>query len=155
MKELRKNALRLGLIGMALGVGVSILFLLPHGSEGFAEGWSSGELAVYFIVSALHGALAMGSSAVYGIEEWSILRCTLTHFLITMCSFYAAGFAVWGFSSLKAGTLLIMTALFILAYFIIWLVQYLKYRHEVKILNQELREWKCRHSDAQNAPKEK
>ena len=44
---------------------------------------------VQSVVSGFFGAICMGGTVVYDIEKWSILKATITHFFITIISFFA------------------------------------------------------------------
>lgn len=143
MSDVRKKALWLSLIGFALGVGVGALFHVLSGGEGFLSRGLT--LALYFLMSGLYGAVNMGTSAVYSIEDWSILRCTFTHFAITVISsvLFFGGMILLGWMGLPPlGWGLLMLAIFVAVYFLIWLLQYLSYRRKVKRMNARLREWR-------------
>ena len=93
----------------------------------------------------LYGALAWGSSVIYGIESWSILRCTVTHGLITfggLTMFFVVLIAAGWMKKPSFGAALIMLIMFLLVYFLIWLIQFMIYRRKVKKMNLKLREWK-------------
>ena len=73
----------------------------------------------------------MGSSALYGIEDWSILRCTLTHFCICVGStavFFGVMILLGWMSMPPAGVCALTCAAFAAVYCMIWLAQYLAYR---------------------------
>ena len=91
--------------------------------------------------------VANGSSAIYGIDEWSIARATITHFVITMGTFYTVAFTLgWFYPS--DPVCWIMTVVCIVGYFMIWLVQYQIFKGKVKKMNEELRKWRAmRHLD--------
>ncbi len=148
MREIRKKALWLSLLGFALGAGIGLFFLSLGGSDAYLAREENGlSRLLYFLLSGLYGALNMGSSAVYGIETWSILRCTLTHFLITVVStvfFFGAMILLGWMGRLPAGVWALFGAVFVTVYFMIWLMQYLAYRKRVNSMNAKLREWKAR-----------
>lgn len=148
MNEWRKNALRLSLLGFMLGVGIGMLFYSLAGSEGYlAQAENRPARLVYFLLCGLYGAANMGTSAVYGIEEWSILRCTLTHFLISVGStvlFFGAMVLLGWMGMPPAGVCALIGAAFVAVYALIWLMQYLAYKRKVKIMNAKLRAWKKR-----------
>lgn len=148
MNEMRKKALWLTLGGFVLGVGIGAIFHFLAGPDAYLaqeENWPV--LLLYFVFSGLYGAVNMGSSAVYGIEGWSILRCTFTHFLICVGStllFFGMMILLGWMSVPPAGVCALTGAAFLAVYFLIWLVQYLAYRRKVKKMNAKLREWKAR-----------
>ena len=57
------------------------------------------ELAAFLlqaIVSGVYGAVGMGASTVYWIEEWSIVKATVVHFIATISMFLlTSGFLKW------------------------------------------------------------
>ncbi len=92
------------------------------------------------LVCGLYGVVAIGGSAVYELEEWSHLRATVTHFLMLVISYYLVGFFLRWFSFSDIKWCLEWLVIFIVVYTVIWLVSYLKYRSEVKEINEELDE---------------
>lgn len=138
MNELLKRGLILGAIGFAVGTLICLFIVLLGG---LFEDAGIGFIVYYFISGGMLGAICNGTSAIYGIEKWSILRVTITHFVISLAAFYTFAFSIgW----LIFGDLMfwIVTAMFVAAYFMIWLIQYLIYKGEVKRMNSELKELK-------------
>ena len=146
MNDVKKRALWLSLLGFVMGVGIGLMFQWMAGSEGFlAQEDNHAERLLYFLLCGLFGAVNMGTSAVYGIEEWSILRCTLTHFLISVGStvlFFGAMIVLGWMGVPPAGVCALIGAAFLMIYFLIWLAQYLSYKRKVKKMNAKLRAWK-------------
>ena len=146
MNEVKKRALWLSLLGTMLGLGIGLLFYWMAGSEGFlARADNHAERLLYFVLCGLFGAVNMGTSALYGIDEWSILRCTVTHFLISVGStvlFFGALIAPGCMGMPPAGVCALIGAAFLTIYFLIWLMQYLSYKRKVKNMNAKLRAWK-------------
>lgn len=140
MNKIKTSALWLSLLGALLGVGIGLMFyFLAEPGENHPD-W-----LVYFLLCGVFGAVNMGTSAVYGIDEWSILRCTLTHFLICVSStllFFGALIALGWMDTPPAGVCALIAAVFVLVYFLIWLIQYLSYKRKVKTMNAKLRQWK-------------
>ncbi len=137
MSNVLKKGFVLGACGFAMGVFIGICMCAVSGGVEFTP-----INVFYLLVGGLYGAWAMGGSAVYDIEEWSILRCTLTHFISTLLAFYLMGTIQGGWLVIGSTVFWIVTAAFVVCYFIIWLVQYLKYKREVRIMNEELKEFK-------------
>lgn len=139
MNKAMRKGLLLGAAGLVAGAGIGagILYLL----EPAAYTSDAGKVLLYALLSGIYGALAMGFSAVYDIERWSITRATVTHFAVTLGGMYGLGFAL-GWLSVKGWEFWLVTAMFIVCYFIIWLVQYMIFRQNVRKMNRELKEWK-------------
>ena len=146
MTNLRKKALWMSLLGFVLGIVVGICFLLISEPESMSFKDPILTMVLYYVFCGLLGALSMGTSVIYDIESWSILRCTVTHFLITIVGFitFYAGLIAIGISSLPPlGICIFIIAIFVVIYFCIWLIQFLIFRHKVKKMNERLQTWKA------------
>ena len=141
MNKTWKHALLLSVIGLAVGLLISWLFtLMAGGKEGLGfPTWMN------YLLGALQGALAMGSTVVYDIERWSVTRCTVTHFLIAFGGYTALGLIEGWFLPGVPG-FWIMTAAMVAVYFIIWLAMYSSYKRTIKRMNAELNRWKETHT---------
>lgn len=141
MNKLLKKALLLSGMGFVIGIliGVSIFY--------FTGKAVTDDITVtltdlfYFLVGGIYGALAMGGSVVYDIESWSIARATFTHFVMAVTGFFALAW-IQGWFSPKDLFFWIMFAMWVFAYFIIWLCQYLSYQRQVERINRELKEYR-------------
>ncbi|MBR3503317.1 MAG: DUF3021 domain-containing protein [Clostridia bacterium] len=146
MNEIKKTALWFALLGFVVGVAVGVMFYLPARPDGFlAHEENRHALLLYFLFSGLYGGLNMGSSALYSIENWSILRCTLTHLAICVGStiVFFCGMILLGWMSVPSAPVCALAgAAFVFVYAMIWLGQYLAYRRQVKKMNAKLRAWK-------------
>ncbi len=135
MNKLVKRGLILGIIGFVLGILIGLMFCLTGDEPGGLE--LTGETMFYLLIGGLQGMSAMGFTVVYEIEHWSILRCTVTHFIITAGGYFTMGYLQgW----LIPGEMFahIMIIAFVIAYFIIWLVQYLISLHKIRKMNEDL-----------------
>ncbi len=144
MNSMIKKAIILGCIGLVLGLIVgALMMILFSGGRFLSGGISTGYLIKHFIFSGLLGFVCNGMSVVYEIEEWSITRCTLVHFVFSMAAFYTAGFICEWFG-LGDMVFWITTICVVAAYFMIWLVQFLRYRKQVRHLDREIKEYRER-----------
>ena len=142
MSARKKQIILMSVIGAAMGIGIWFLMLLGHNPNALSDGSKSiGFFLLNILLSAVFGALCMGSSAVYNIEEWGILRATVTHFIIVFASFNTIALPL-GWFSFGSIEYRIIHAVMIVVYFLIWLIQYLIYKHKVDELNRELEKWK-------------
>ena len=143
MEEIWKKAVVLGAVGMILGIfiGAGFWYLMSGEAPGTAAGLSA--LMLHLLMSGVLGMVANGSSVIYEIEEWSIVRATITHFIIAMGAFYVIAFTLGWFSPSDPACW-IMSAIMVFVYFVIWMVQSLVFKHKVKRMNEELRKWKSR-----------
>ena len=128
-----KKAMLLGLIGYIAGCIVGLCFSLQ--SESFTL---AGALP-HILLGGIPGAIAMGTAVIYGIEEWSLLRATVTHFLIVMGAMLLACFVLKWFEPWST-PFWIMLAAELVGYVIVWLIMYLGYKKQVRKLNKLLKE---------------
>ncbi len=150
MNKVLKKGLILGSIGFVVGlmIGLTIFLISVDDLSNYHFTFRD---ALDFLVGGIFGGFAMGFSAVYDIESWSIARCTLTHFVPTILGFYLLG-TIQGWLKIGDTLSFIMTFCYILAYFMIWLIQYLRYRKEVRNLNAKLKEIKNRNEKESTDP---
>ena len=143
MEEIWKKAVILGAIGMILGIFVGAGFWYLMSGEAPESSTGLGALMLHLLLSGVLGMVANGSSVIYEIEEWSIVRATIIHFIIAMGIFYVIAFNLGWFSPSDPACW-IMSAIMVFVYFVIWMVQSLVFKHKVKRMNEELRKWKSR-----------
>lgn len=135
-----KKAVLLGALGYAVGIVIGVIIFLCNSSRCFAEALP------YILLSGIPGAVAMGSTIIYEIEKWSIARATATHFLVTFGCLYLVGFALEWFR-FGEPVFWIFTGAMILAYVLIWLIQYMAYKRRIRKMNENLRKWKSRKAE--------
>ena len=133
MTAMAKKAMLLGLIGYIAGCIIGLCFALQR--EGFTLASSLPDI----LMGGIPGAIAMGTAVIYDIEEWSLLRATVTHFLIVMVALLLACFVLKWFEPWSA-PFWIMLAAELVGYIIIWLIIYLCYKKQVRKLNNLLKE---------------
>ena len=141
MSEFWKRTAKTAGIGFALGTLIGLAFLLPYGVGAFWAERGAKRFALHVVMSGLLGAVNMGSTTIYSLEHWSLMRCTLTHFLITMSCMCLVGFSM-GWFDLRQSVTLWMLAICVVIYFIIWLIMYLMYKRQIRRINTALKNWK-------------
>ena len=141
MREFWKKTLIMAAIGFAAGILVGLGFLLPHGVGAYYAEYGAGWIALHLGMSGLLGAVNMGSTTIYDLERWGLLRCTLTHFLIAMSCLCLIGFSM-GWFSLRDPVTLGILAICVVGYFIIWRIMCLRYQRELRRINKALKTWK-------------
>ena len=102
-------------------------------------------LALYLVLSGLLGAVGMGGTTIYSLEHWGLLRCTVTHFVVTLLAYCAVGFTLGWLDLREPGTSLMFLG-YVIAYFIIWLTMCIKYKRQIRRINEALKTWKA-HQD--------
>ena len=159
----KQRVIMLSSIGFGLGVIVGTIIAAFTGTISHADGTmylcapefieAVGDPLTAFTIQALvlgiQGVLAMGGSAVYSIEKWSVLRCTLTHYLAVMAGIYTCAFTLRWFPVSDTKAILIMFLILTPPYFLIWLINYISYKTELKKINMELEE--IRHAQIKGA----
>lgn len=141
MNSMLKKGLILGTIGFFIGGIVCLIIAGLTGDGSFSVNpalWSFSDW-FYILIGCLHGTVCMASTVVYDVEEWSIARCTITHFVITFASFFAMAM-IQGW--MEPGDLFfwVWTLSWMAAWFMIWLILYFSYRRHIRKLNEELKE---------------
>jgi hypothetical protein len=148
-----KKAFLRGLLGIPIGVFISysitILFAVVEGGYG-ANKYSAvtpglvsqlgGELnavVVQYILSCVLGFAIGTASAIYQIENWSITRQTVVHFLlISVSSLPIALFCRW--INFTVPSVLSYFLEFALIYFVIWLIQRWYWKRRVEQINAKI-----------------
>ena len=144
MNGLWKKAARLAAIGAAIGALIALGFLLfEHRPETFLGTQGGLATVLYVLYCCLFGAACMGGQVVYEIEDWGLTRATLTHFAITLGGFCLLWYLLGMFRPGDAAFWIIVAA-YIAASFVVWLIQFLSCRRQVRQMNEELKNWKKR-----------
>ena len=133
-----KKATLLGLAGFVIGAAIVICLVLLDSQP------LQGAFA-HIVIGGIYGAVAMGSSVVYGIEKWSIARATATHFLLVFALYFLLVISM-GWFSLSDPVFWIVVGTMVAVYILIWLLQYLSYRRQIREMNDELIKWTSRNS---------
>ena len=145
MSEFWKKAIIRASIGFVLGILVGLGFLSISGVGAYTVQKGAGGLALYLALSGLLGAVGVGGTTIYSLEHWGLLRCTATHFAITLTAYCAAGFTL-GWLDLRDPVTPFMFLGYVIAYLIIWLVMYFRCKRQIRQINEALRTWKA-HQD--------
>lgn len=154
--EIKNKIIVKGSLGFAVGIlvgvtitAVSATLTMNDGnvylySPDFAK--DVGSVLLAFILemlgSGIYGAIGMGGAVVYDIEEWSLLKATIFHFLLTTIFLFFIGFALQWMTFSTPMENLILFGCISFVYFIIWQVNSLVYKHRVKQINLGLAELK-------------
>ena len=139
---MRKQFLTLAGIGFVMGMVMGNLIAWFTGGtlvNARLAAWTGSEAAsivIQTVVSGLLGAIAMGGTMVYEIERWPLLAMSVTHYLMIAVTYVAIALLLgWADSPKK---LIRMLLIQLAVYFIIWLIMYLRYRAQVRKLNELL-----------------
>ena len=144
--------LRRGAIGFPLGILISLVLSWAGGSDRLVSdlliqrvGSTAGALALDLFLSGVFGFLCMGGTVFYEIENWSLLKATFLHYLLVVVCFPPlALFLGW---VEKPAEVMIMTGIQTVCFFLIWLIMYLRYKAEVRELNELNANREASHTD--------
>lgn len=122
------------LLGTLIGMLISIMIFFLDGLSG--EGSNDHVMyTIQFLGSGLNGAICMGSSVIYEFEDWGLRKITILHYIICMISVMTASALLHWF---EPKFFLILFPIFTVAYFAIWLTEYIFWKREVRLMNREL-----------------
>ena len=124
-----------GLIGVAVGAVISEIVTMIYAFGGM-ESIASSILIRNFTFSAIIGFYCTGISIVFDVDEWSLLRQTITHFILMTPYFYVAHLAGW-MPKVLWGRLLFVAG-YLIIYIIIWTSFRNYWRKKAAELNQGL-----------------
>ncbi|MBO4375062.1 MAG: DUF3021 domain-containing protein [Lachnospiraceae bacterium] len=153
-----RKVIFLSSIGFSIGVVFCVLLtsiLTTYGindgtlyvcAPDFIEAVGNPILALFIemIVSGLLGAVCWGLTAVYDIEEWSILKSTFIHYVISMAAYFSVAFTLRWLSPKDPGANLLWFLILTAGYTLIWAVNYIIYRFRIAKINSELKAFKDR-----------
>ena len=136
---LKKIFLRAG-FGFILGVAVCsiITALTSDGTQvapAFADAVGSLKRAVLLqlLLTGLQGAICMGGTVLYDVDRLPLSLGTLIHCLLCIVPyFFLSLFLHW---TERIGDTLILSGMQLVAFFIIWLILFLRYKKQIKELN--------------------
>lgn len=134
-------------IGLAISTVIAIGISLAIGDGNFyavvpelTAGCKSEINAVLLqsVCSLLYGAAWAGASAIWEIDNWSILRQTATHLVIcSTATFPVAYFMRWMEHNIWG--ILIYFSCFFAIYFLIWISQYMIIKRHVQQINRKVK----------------
>lgn len=138
---MRSRMIRRIILGFLLGTAIGNLIAWFFGSYVSSMlvarmGSVPAAILVQSLVSGLYGSFALTGTLFYDVEQWSLTRSSVMHFLVIAVLYVpTAMFLGWANSATE---ILIVEGILLVAYFIIWLVIYLRYKKEVRSLNEML-----------------
>ena len=94
------------------------------------------------IACGINGVICMGGAAFYSIESWSLVKCSVCHYIGSMTSYYTLAFSMRWFTFKDIKPALVMAVILTIAYIIIWLVNYLSSKAQLRAINRKLEELK-------------
>ncbi len=147
-----KKTIMRGLLGIPLGISISLIISIII-SLSINDGsfypvvpelavWCKSEInavIVQYLFSAVYGAVWASASVIWDKDNWSLLRQTITHLLVTsVTTFPVAYLTGWMEHSIEG--VIIYYVIFLMTYFMIWLLQYLPMKKKISQMNKKLDE---------------
>ncbi len=118
MKVYVKQFLLRGLIGMLIGLSIGYTVLLGYSYFGNNLSITSSVLQFNYFIGLGVGFWMSAASIVYDIEEWSLLRQTVTHGILILPYIPVAFVIGWAPTGVVGRILFIL--MYIIVYIIIW-----------------------------------
>ncbi len=134
--------------GIAIGhlIAVAISLVMGHGQYDSVVptlvAQMGSEIAAVVLQTGLCGALGMGFSVadlIWQRDDWSILKQLGLYFAVAAALMMPVAYALHWMRRTWLG-FLIYLGVFVLIFLVIFAVQYLVYRHKVKVLNQTMKQ---------------
>lgn len=140
-----KKAIKMASIGFLTGIAVSTLIPVLIGMVSGAPvplyppelaaqlGSMAAAAAVQYLASGLYGSICMGTVLLYDVEPWPLALASGLHCFIIVALFWPLALAMGWFA--HAREILLMNAVQIAAYFVIWVCLWAWYKKQVEELN--------------------
>lgn len=148
--DIKKALVKRAVLGFIYGVfiGQTILIiesLFMRDGNFYAVSNSLLELAgskiaaviIQYFLTGLIGTTFAATTVIFEMDSWSLLRQSITHFIITSIVMYVAGFLCGWFPHTLVSTL-IWFGVFVVVYLIFWICFSLYYKNKVKKINEVL-----------------
>ena len=133
MKEIKVKFFIKSQLGALIGVAICLII---YGLGGYDELLTDKPAFIaQFIGSMLMGFVGMGGSVAYEIDSWGISKATLVHYVATMGIFVLNCSLLHWF---EGSALLISLICMTIAYFCIWLVNYILGKKEISRINSDI-----------------
>ena len=150
---MKKKIVFRSLMGAPIGVFISLIitiifslcmghgeyFPAPHELIDWCGGNETTAVIVQMICSLFVGAVGGGSSVIWEIEKWSLLKQTLVHLAVIAVPFIGVSYVMNWLPHYLYGALGYIGS-FILTYVITWCSIYFSIRAKIKKMNKQLQE---------------
>ena len=148
--EIKKALIKRAIMGFIYGVfiGQTILILeslaMRDGnfyavSNSLLEltGTKIAAVIIQYFLTGLIGTCFAATTVIFEMDNWSLLRQTITHFIITFIVMYIAGFLCGWFPHTLVSSL-IWLGVFVVIYVIFWICFSTYYKKKIKKMNEAL-----------------
>ncbi len=123
-----------------LGYGEGISIVPPHQVE--AIGYLLA-IILQTILSGLLGFVCIGGLCFYDVESWSLLKATIAHSMSMLVGFIFV-FTALKWVPFRIESWIVIAAIVLVTYALIWLIMYLMWKKEVEKMNEDLKAYKAR-----------
>lgn len=149
---MKKKIILRGLLGAPVGVAISYLItvlislmvsdgnyypVVPKLIETCGSEMNAVLLQTLF--SLLYGAVWGGATVIWDMENWSLLKMTLTHLVICSTVTFPVAYFMWWMPHNIAGFLFYFGA-FLAIYLVIWFSQYQSIKRQLDQINHKVQE---------------
>lgn len=134
-------------IGVTISLTITIIFSIclgngeffpaPHELIDWCGGSETKAVIIQMICSLLVGAVCGGSSIIWDIEKWSLLKQTIIHFMVIVIPFFGVGYIMNWMPHYLYGALGYIGG-FIVVYIIMWFSLYFSIKEKIKKMNKQL-----------------
>lgn len=120
-------------IFISLGVGDGHFYPIPHELIDACPNEITA-MIIQFVCSMVYGAVFGGSSVIWQIERWSLLRQTVTHLAVISVAAFPLAYLMHWMGHTVGGVISYVLLTFAI-YAVIWIALYLPIRRRIKKLN--------------------
>ncbi len=132
--EIESKLMIKSLLGLVLGMIIGVVMWMI--SDPVQDSMTNTALIIHLVVSGLLGMICMGSSIVYDIDSWGLLKATVIHYLACMVSFTASAMLLSWFPTF--GSFAAMCGIMTLIYIGIWIGESIHWRRTIEGLNEQI-----------------
>lgn len=93
---------------------------------------------ITMVMSGLLGAVGLGGATSYWVENISLLKATVTHYIFTMLFFFLTSFVCGWFSPSDTMYFLTVALIMSIIYAGLWLFHYFFYKSQITEINEDL-----------------
>lgn len=133
-------------LGLALSTIITILISFTVGDGQYYAvvpelitdfGTQLNAVSAQTVCSLIYGAAWAGASLIWEKEDWSLLRQTITHFIVASFATFPIAYILRWMKPSAFG-IIGYFSIFILIYLIIWILQYLAIKKNIQQLNVQV-----------------
>lgn len=133
-------------IGLAISTAITIFASLIYGDGNYYPvvptlveqcGNEINAVMAQMIASLLYGAVWAGASVIWEMDDWSLLRQTVTHLIVGLLATFPVAYLMYWMKHSISG-IVGYFAIFIGIYIVIWITIYNRTKREITKLNEKV-----------------